>query len=236
MSHVPAGSPSWVYGVVTAGLLAHIAGGTGGIVFGYAAATVKKGERLHRLFGTLFLASMTLMATMALTLALFFGQKENIMGGIFALYLVATGWMAVRRGEGRVGAFDYGAFAVAAGLAMLLLSWGFEARVAAKPDASPILYFVFASLASLAAGFDLKTILKGGVKGAQRIARHLSRMCFAFFFATGSFFFGQQKVMPPSVHGSPVLALLALAPLGIMLFWLIRVRFVSAQPKPALAS
>jgi hypothetical protein len=52
-------------------------------------------------------------------------------------------------------------------------------------------------------------------------------MCFAFFIATGSFFLGQQKVMPKIVHGSPVLFVLAFAPFAVMLFWLIRVRLTN---------
>jgi hypothetical protein len=44
-------------------------------------------------------------------------------------------------------------------------------------------------------------------------------MCFAFFVATGSFFMGQQDVLPQVVRGSPVLFVLALAPIALMLFW-----------------
>jgi hypothetical protein len=50
-------------------------------------------------------------------------------------------------------------------------------------------------------------------------------MCVAFFIATGSFFLGQQDVMPGVVRGSPVFFLLAFAPLAAMLFWLARLRW-----------
>jgi hypothetical protein len=50
-------------------------------------------------------------------------------------------------------------------------------------------------------------------------------MCFAFFVATGSFFLGQQDVLPLAVRGSPILVFLALAPIALMLLWLVRVRF-----------
>lgn len=59
---------------------------------------------------------------------------------------------------------------------------------------------------------------------SQRLSRHLWRMCFALFVATGSFFIGQQDVMPAVVRGSPFLFVLGFAPLGIMLFWLVRIR------------
>ena len=52
--------------------------------------------------------------------------------------------------------------------------------------------------------------------------------------ATGSFFLGQQQVMPAFMHGSPVLVALGIAPLPLMIFWLVRVRFTN-RFKPALA-
>ena len=52
-------------------------------------------------------------------------------------------------------------------------------------------------------------------------------MCFALFFAAGSFFLGQQKVMPVWMHGAWYLYVLGLAPLAFMIFWLIRVRIGS---------
>ena len=53
-------------------------------------------------------------------------------------------------------------------------------------------------------------------------------MCFAFFIATGSFFLGQQDVLPEAVRGSPLLFVPAFAPFGLMAFWLVRVRFPKA--------
>jgi hypothetical protein len=96
------------------------------------------------------------------------------------------------------------------------------------PTARPggyVPYFVFASFAAFAAALDLKVILHGGISGAQRIARHLWRMCFALFFAAAFFFLGQQQVLPKFVRGSPILVALALAPLVLMVFWLFRLRF-----------
>jgi hypothetical protein len=72
---------------------------------------------------------------------------------------------------------------------------------------------------------DLKFIIRGKLSATQRISRHLWRMCFAFFVATGSFFFGQQDVLPQAVRGSPILVVLALAPIALTLFWLVWVRF-----------
>jgi hypothetical protein len=62
-------------------------------------------------------------------------------------------------------------------------------------------YFVFGSLALFFAAGDVRMLAHGGVSGTQRIARHLGRMCFGLFIATGSFFLGREQI-----------------------FWLIRVR------------
>ena len=59
-------------------------------------------------------------------------------------------------------------------------------------------------------------------------------MCFAFFIATGSFFLGQQDVLPKAVRGSPILFVLAFAPFAIMLFWLVRLRFAKMVGKLSL--
>jgi hypothetical protein len=77
----------------------------------------------------------------------------------------------------------------------------------------------------LAAGAgDLRFAWRGASTRTQRLRRHLWRMCFAFFIATGSFFLGQQDVLPQAWRGSPVLLVLAFAPFALMLFWLVRVR------------
>ena len=59
---------------------------------------------------------------------------------------------------------------------------------------------------------------------AEDAAMAFYRSEIAKVFATGSFFLGQQKVMPQAVQGSPVLILLAVAPLALMIFWLFYVR------------
>jgi hypothetical protein len=233
LSHIRPGTPGLIIAAALTALFLHIAGGSLGVVTGYGAVFVRKGERWHRLFGTAFVAAMLTMAGMATLLAVPLGEKQNIAGGILALYLVATGWMTVRRPEGTIGWFEWIACLVAFGIAAAFFGWGVEAANSARPDALPALYYIFGTVSLLLAFVDLRVIFRGGVSGVNRTARHLWRMCFAFFFAAGSVFLGQQKVMPKFMHGSPVLWLLALAPLGFLLFWLIRVRSKKAQTATA---
>ena len=81
-----------------------------------------------------------------------------------------------------------------------------------------------AAIGLLAGLLDLNAILRAPLSQRQRVARHLWRMCIAFFIATGSFFLGQQDVLPAALRGSPLLLVLAFAPFAVMAFWLVRVR------------
>ena len=217
MTHLPA-------------LTLHILGGTIGILAGWGAVLAAKGERLHLLFGKIFIAGMGLMALAAIYLAsqlmaLKKMEQANITIGLLVLYLLSTSWMAVKRTPGTTGAFEKAALALAVGLTATDFIWGVRALAPHGYDGyRPELYFVFAGVTALFAAFDLRAIVKGGVEGSARIARHLTRMCTAWFIASASFFFGQQKVMPEWMQGSKLLLIPALAPLAFLLFWVIRVR------------
>jgi hypothetical protein len=67
----------------------------------------------------------------------------------------------------------------------------------------------------------------GQIAGAQRLVRHLWRMCFAMLIATGSFFAGQMQVFPELVRkssllGVPVLMIPVLLVIVTTLYWLVR--------------
>jgi hypothetical protein len=49
-------------------------------------------------------------------------------------------------------------------------------------------------------------------------------MCFGLFIATGSFFLGQQQVFPSWIRKTNILIVPAILPLGLLIFWLVRVR------------
>ena len=170
---------------------------------------------------------MLLMALMGISLAMHVTQQGSVMGGAFALYLVVTAWMTVKRPQGKTGAFEICAMLLGFAVAAMGASFGIQAAASATGEldgVAPPMFYVFGSLAAFGAALDLKVVLRGGVAGLAHIARHIWRMCASLFIATGSFFLGQQKVMPVYMHGSPVLLALALAPLVVMTFWLVRVR------------
>jgi hypothetical protein len=85
------------------------------------------------------------------------------------------------------------------------------------------------SVILLAAVGDVRMLVRGGVFGKQRIARHLWRMCYALFTAAGSLFLGQQQVFPAFLRHINVLFVPAILPLVLRIFWLFRVRLTSVN-------
>ena len=81
-------------------LIGHIFAGTLGLLFGTAAMSFRKGSRRHILTGKFFVASMLTMAVAAVYLAIVRHQPNNIGGGILTFYLIGTGWLTARRGDG----------------------------------------------------------------------------------------------------------------------------------------
>lgn len=228
-------------------LIVHISAGITAIATGAVALWSRKGKRVHRGFGAIFIVAMLIMATTASYMASQLDQTGNIFAALLVFYFVSTAWVTVKRKENTVGTFEYVAFVVGLAMAGLSLYGGIKGLGAPAdalgPGRVPLRTIGMASTLLggalvLAALLDLKVIIKGGIAGAARIARHLWRMCLAFFVATGSFFIGQQKVMPEWIlQGRPLLFALGFAPLVFLVFWMIRVRLTKwyqrSMPSPA---
>ena len=200
----------------------HIAGGMVALVSGAVAVAARKGGVMHARAGTVFFAAMLVLGVTASILEPFRQPPGSPLAGVFVCYFVLTSWVTARRRDGTTGKFEIAACTVALGTAALM-AWGGLTGSTTPSGSGPV--FVLAGFCLLAGLGDLNAILRRKLSPAQRIARHLWRMLFAFFIATGSFFLGQQDIMPAAVRGSPILFVLAFAPFALMLFWLIRVRF-----------
>lgn len=208
-----------------AALVLHIGGGAVSLVSGFAALAAPKGRRIHRGAGTVFVLAMLVMALFAVVVALLRNQPLNTIAGAFTLYLIGTAWLAVRRPDGVVGRPERAGFLIAAAIAVASFLVGWNGLGA---DGVPVAaLYVFSGVAALAAAADLSMLLRRGVTGPARIARHLWRMCTALFIASGSFFLGQADEIPEALRG-PHLFAPALLPLAALLFWMIRVRFTRA--------
>jgi uncharacterized membrane protein len=202
----------------------HIAAGIAAVLLGVVAIAVRKGSRRHAQAGTLFAAAMIVLGLTASILEPFRTPKPGSpITGLFVCYFVATSWVAARRRDGSTGKFEMLAAAVALSTGAVMIWAGLTGRSTTPVGSGPV--FILAGLCLVAGLLDLRVVLRKRLTAGERIRRHLWRMCFAFFIATGSFFLGQQKVMPVAVRGSPILFVFAFAPFGVMLFWLVRLRF-----------
>ena len=227
--HVPAGSPWWLFVAADLILFLHIAGGSVGIISGFVALLSRKGASLHRMSGKVFFVSMLIMATIGASVSPFLPvpQMANVAAGVLTFYLIATSWVAIRRKDGRIGRYEKVGLVVALGVVAagaMLIRMAESSPTGMLGNTPPQAFYVFMIVGAIAAAGDLNVILRGRISGSARIARHLWRMCAALFIASGSFFLGQQRIMPAFMQGSPWLFVPVLAPLLLMVFWLIRVR------------
>ena len=228
-------------------LAIHIGGGTLGLVSGAAALSFRKGSGWHALAGKVFVASLLTMAAGATCLAIQNHEPPNIIGGMVTFYMISTAWLTARRADGTTSKLDWVALLIP--LAFGLFTWfsGIERLRSPGPpkDGVPVGMSLFlGSVLLLAAAGDVRMLLRGGVGGTTRIARHLWRMCFGLFIATGSFFLGpanrplrflsaiglRQHFFKTALR-EEVLLFLAVLPLLFMIFWLVRVRFANAFKK-----
>jgi uncharacterized membrane protein len=209
-------------------MLIHVVGGSAALLSGAAALIARKGGRLHGRVGTIFFAAMLVMTLTGALIAALKPERATAAIGILTCYLVATAWRTATRRDGRPGRFELAALAAAAGCAVALLSFGVIAANSPRGRIDFLPYqpmFMFVALAAIAAAIDLAFILRRQLTGAQRIGRHLWRMCAAMLIATTSFFQGQQDEFPEAWQGSFIWDLPGYAVLAALLFWIVRVRF-----------
>jgi uncharacterized membrane protein len=225
-------------------LLVHIFAGTVGLLSGTAAIFFRKGSSRHVLAGKIFVAAMLTMAVGATYLAIVKHQPSNIGGGILTFYLIGTAWLTARRRDGQTSRVDWLLLIVP--LTLGILTWMNGIKIvrsgASSQDGVPVgMTFFMGSIMLLAAAGDLRMLLRGGLFGANRIARHLWRMCFGLFIASGSFFLGPSnrplrllsrvglgQHLPAALFSTALYLFLTLLPLVLLIFWLLRVRFSNA--------
>jgi hypothetical protein len=215
-------------------LLLHICAGVVGCLSGFVAVSLLKGSRRHSIAGLVFVVSMLSLSATGAYLATLKHQPGNILGGTLTFYLVATAWMTARRRDGEPGVFDWGALLIVLAVAAAELTLGAEAAMSPtgmKYDYPPWPYVIFGFVALLAGVGDVRLLARGGISGAPRLARHLWRMCFAFFIAAASIFLARAQLFPAFMRRTGLLFLLSFLPLILMIFWLLRVRFATAPRK-----
>lgn len=170
---------------------------------------------------------MLTMAAGGVYLAFAKSKPGDVLGGALTLYLVATSWVTARRRTGKPGVFDWTALLAVFALISVTATWAVEAAqspTGLKNGYPPGVFLFLGSVALIAMIGDIRMLVRGGVSGVRRIARHLWRMCFALFIASASIFLARQRLFPAFMRTSGTLYLLSYLPLLLMIFWLFRVR------------
>ncbi|WP_448566102.1 hypothetical protein [Thalassotalea ganghwensis] len=191
----------------------HIVAGSFFLFFGIGALTFTKGSVRHRWSGNLFFLSMLLMTGSA---ALF---KDGATMALLTFYYGVTAWAVVLRKENSTGTFEI--------LAMLLIVYisadlfYFVFTAADIPPTFKVIFTLHASIAAMAALLDLNMIIRGGLSGKHRIARHAWRTCFALLGAVMSFSANTSDSWPDFIDSNALIFLM----IGVLFYWLIRVLF-----------
>ena len=212
-------------GIIWLTLVTHFGAALIALAAGTIALVVAKGGRLHKQSGIVFTYAMIITGILASVISAYEGK--SVIGGLFVCYLVFTAMTTVKplSWAGRGVAVALMIFAFAAAVLMFaqgVVVWQKPHHMLAGVPAG--LIFFLGTISLLAAIGDWRMIREGALRGTRRLTRHLWRMCFGLFVATGSFFFGQQKFIPAPLRVVPVLSALGVAPLVILLYWMWRVR------------
>jgi len=217
-------------------LLFHICAGTLGMLSGFIAVFLRKGSRRHSVAGRVFVIAMLSLGASGAYMAILKSQPGNILGGTLTFYLVATAWMTVRRRDGKLGVFDWSALLVILAVGAVQATLGIQAVMSPtghRYGYPPGPYFFLGPVALLAAAGDIRMLVRGGIAGTPRIARHLWRMCFGLFIAAGSIFLARQRLFPAFMRTTGMLYMLSFLPLILMIFWVIRIRVTNTYKKTA---
>jgi uncharacterized membrane protein len=204
--------------------LLHIIAGLTALASGAVALYSLKGGKLHRQSGVIFVFTMWFMSLSGAVLAIIKPDRISIVAGLLTFYLVTTALLTVRRPAQGFNWTDatVSLFGSATGVTGLTFCFNALNSASGKLDGMPPHpAFLFGTIALLAVLGDVR-MMRRGIKGKRRIARHFWRMCFALWIAASSFFLGQAQVFPPSIRIFPLLAIPPLSVLVILLYWLWR--------------
>ena len=211
--------------------MVHVLAGALGLLFGYVALFARKGARVHRKSGILFVFAMLTMSLTGAAMAAFEPNEGTVIAGLLAAYLVTTALLTVRPLTTTRRNVEVGAMLVALTIGASGIALGFDAFVSPKGTRGGIpfpVFFMFGTIALLAGIGDVRMFRSAPLQRVPRLTRHLWRMCYALWIATASFFLGPrervEKVLPDALVIPGVLAIPVLTVLVIMFYWLWRVR------------
>jgi hypothetical protein len=208
-------------------LVIHIASASFAVASGYVALFARKGAPLHRRVGLVFVYAMLLMGVSASVLAIAIGRESQVGAGLLVAYFVITALTTVREPSANSRTIDCVLAGVGVGMGLTGIALTVHSLLVGVyvVDGSPVAPGLVVNSVLLLAGLgDLRVLRTGPLRGGQRLYRHLWRMCWAFFIATGSFFLGQADEIPAAIRYWPALFVLAFTPLLAIAYWAWRLR------------
>lgn len=185
-----------------------------------------KGSKFHRLGGLCFVISMLILTTTGLWMSIAREILFTVFLSLISFHALLTGWAAASKSEIAVQLTKCSA------LSSALISggavWG-GVYAASTPTgmlnglSSGAFYFI-AGVAALLAAFDLRYAVAQSQTKSMRISRHLGRMGFSSFLATGIFFFGNNHVLPEAMRTQIALVAPVISVIALTVFYAIQVR------------
>jgi uncharacterized membrane protein len=209
-------------------VMIHIFAAVVALLAGFLAVFLRKGSGWHGAAGNVFFVSMIVMTSSGAIMAGFLRPNAlNLLVSLLTFYLVTTAWQAARRRDGGSRLFDSAALVFVLCVVAMAIAFAIQAANSPKftKDGMPgAAYVVFGAIAFLCAVTDVRMLVRGGVSGSQRIARHLWRMSLSLLIATLSFFPGQARQLPQWLRESSFMYVPHILLIGSMIFWMYRVK------------
>jgi peptidoglycan/LPS O-acetylase OafA/YrhL len=157
-------------------------------------------------------------------------ERISVIAGMLTFYLVITALLTVRRPARKFRWMEVGAMVFALIVGLLSITFAVQGLSAGNTNGIAPMGFIFGAVALLAALGDVRMLARS-IPWAQRIARHLWRMCFALWIAAASFFLGQSDEFPEALRIMPLLCTPVLLVLLLLFYWLARVLFTPWRPQ-----
>lgn len=201
-------------------LFIHIVSAALALLGAYAALFAPKGGRLHRRAGAWFVWAMIVMGIAASILGR--AKGEPGVAGPMILYLVISGVATMRRPETVPRWLHPSLMLLGLALAAVIIGLSIWTLITPVNGARPVAGLITGGLLLIAGLGDVRIQIRGPLRGSARLLRHLWRMCYAAFAATGSFFLGQADEIPARLRIWPALIFLAFFPALAMLYYFAR--------------
>ncbi|MGL4609784.1 MAG: hypothetical protein ACRCYY_08885 [Trueperaceae bacterium] len=196
-------------------LAIHITAGTLGLIAAFLATFNKAFNLTHRWHvytGSAFVIAMAIIFVTATAMSLIKLNIFLLLVGIFSFYLAFSGWRYARNRKGTPTGLDW-----TTAITMLVISAvmvSFALYLFLTGSGGSIVIAVFGLIGGQLAFFDYRSLRRGGLKGKERIVRHLTMMLGGSIAALTAFTVVNINMQPafipwlaPTVLITPVIAL-----------------------------